>query len=72
MIANWILEATSIFFTTCGTLLIFLGHQRLRARLSELSSRVPEIVITHHRQLSAGLATISVSLVLQCVALIYL
>ena len=72
MVANWALEAASIFLTMCGALLIFVGHQRLRARLAEVSKDLPEMVIAHHKQLSGGLAVISVSLVLQCIALIYL
>ena len=72
MFANWVLEAASIFLTTCGALLIFVGHQRLRARLSALSKDLPEMVIAHHKQLSMGLAVISVSLVVQCIALVYL
>ena len=72
MFANWVLEAASIFLTTCGALLIFVGHQRLQARVSELSRDLPEIVVAHHKQLSAGLAVISVSLVVQCIALVYL
>ena len=72
MFAKWVLEAASIFLTTCGALLIFVGHQRLRARASELSKDLPEIVVMHHKQLSAGLAVISVSLVVQCIALVYL
>ena len=72
MFATWVLEAASIFLTTCGALLIFLGHQRLRARLSGVAKDLPETVIAHHKQLSAGLAVISASLVVQCAALIYL
>ena len=72
MFANWVLETASIFLTTCGALLILVGHQRLRARLAELRKDLPDMVISHHKQLSVGLAAISASLILQCIALIYL
>jgi len=72
MIQNWMLETLSIFLTTCGALLIFVGHQRLLARLSGISKDLPEMLVRHNRQLSVGLAVISASLVLQCAALIYL
>jgi hypothetical protein len=72
MVQNWILEATSIFLTTSGALLILLGHHRLQAQLAKVSKELPEMLIAHHRQLSGGLAAISASLVLQCLALIYL
>jgi hypothetical protein len=72
MVANWALETASIFLTMCGALLIFVAHQRLQARLFAVSKDLPEIVISHHKQLSAGLAVISASLVVQCAALVYL
>ena len=72
MFASWVLEAASIFLTTCGALLILVGHQRLRSRLAEIAKDLPEVVISHHKQLSVGLAAISASLILQCIALVYL
>ncbi len=72
MFATWAFETASIFLTMCGALLIFVGHRRLQARLLEVSSDLPAMVLTHHKQLSAGLAVISASLVLQCAALVYL